>query len=115
MDAIDDADAAEILDEAAETLRYVRACELSPAEWKQLDEAVRRMQEALDRGDLAAVRFLRGEMDRRSYRQSAKAELAEPSPSIPSPRMVRTASENLEEQMKVIRQRYPRDPDEQSR
>ncbi|MCG5454501.1 hypothetical protein PSH03_003659 [Micromonospora sp. PSH03] len=111
MDTIDDPHALRILREAGETLRAIGRRKLAPSDWDAFDSAVRRMQAALDRGDLLEVRDIRSKIDMRFPRQRARASLA----TVEQPARTRTASENLSRAIAERLAKVGRDADEPRR
>ncbi|NGM14330.1 hypothetical protein O3597_06760 [Verrucosispora sp. WMMA2044] len=116
MADIGDVEAVQILDEAVQTLEFVRKKGKLPlVEWEAVDDAVKRMGEALDRADLGGVRSAREHIDLRFFRHGARSELKPPDESVPMPPPMRTSSDNLTGRIRLVRQRIPHDTGELQR
>ncbi|MFI7077518.1 hypothetical protein ACIBO1_09505 [Micromonospora sp. NPDC049903] len=112
MDETGGARAVKILDGAAEAVDYVCSQKLLPGEWEEFHRAVQFMHEALRRADLPEVDRVQRDMLDRFKRTRQRSRYTEELPTrIPSPEPTRSASDNLTEELGLVRQRYPRDED----
>jgi hypothetical protein len=98
---------------AVEVLEQVQQVTLSPGAWDEVAGHVRRMEDALDRGDLAGFDserlLLQGRLN--SDRQVSRAKLDPEKVEAPPP--LRSAAENLSR--KIVNPRPPEDATGKSR